>query len=332
MIKILFISDTHLGFDLPLRPRTVKRRRGYDFFRNYETALQAVYNEKIDLVVHCGDIFYRSRIPPGLVEMAFKPLRRIADTGIPVFIVPGNHERSSIPHNGLVYHRNILIFDYPRTYTTKIRGISLSLAGFPFVRHDVRSKFSQILRETGWENAVADINILCMHQSVDGAAVGPSNYIFRWKSDVVDIINIPRNLDMVLSGHIHRHQVLNKDLKGREFPVPILYSGSLERTSFAERSEKKGYMIIEARPEKESSWKFYEIETSPMVQLSVNAEAMGTESFCSWLKEELKQIKPDAILKINISGPLDKDMLCFLRERSLRSIIPASMHFTLRIE
>ena len=34
LIRILLIADTHLGFDLPFRPRIKRRRRGLDFFAN----------------------------------------------------------------------------------------------------------------------------------------------------------------------------------------------------------------------------------------------------------------------------------------------------------
>jgi hypothetical protein len=35
LIRILLIADTHLGFDLPFRPRINQRRRGPDFFRQF---------------------------------------------------------------------------------------------------------------------------------------------------------------------------------------------------------------------------------------------------------------------------------------------------------
>ncbi len=40
LIRILFVSDTHLGFDLPRKPRVKRRRRGPDFFENFERALE----------------------------------------------------------------------------------------------------------------------------------------------------------------------------------------------------------------------------------------------------------------------------------------------------
>ena len=31
-VRILFLADTHLGYDLPFRPRIKRRRRGPEFF------------------------------------------------------------------------------------------------------------------------------------------------------------------------------------------------------------------------------------------------------------------------------------------------------------
>jgi hypothetical protein len=39
IIRILFLADTHLGFDLPFRPRIQRRRRGPEFFANFKRAL-----------------------------------------------------------------------------------------------------------------------------------------------------------------------------------------------------------------------------------------------------------------------------------------------------
>ena len=116
IIRILFMADTHLGFDLPFRPRIKWRRRGPDFFANFERALLPALNGEVDAVVHGGDVLYRSKVPARLVEMAFEPLKRVAAAGVPVYLVPGNHERSTVPHGHLAAHPNIYLFDRPRTY------------------------------------------------------------------------------------------------------------------------------------------------------------------------------------------------------------------------
>ncbi len=142
MIRILLLADTHLGFDLPVRPRVERRRRGPDFFANFATALEPALRGEVDLVVHGGDLLYRSRVPSSLVQMALAPLMRVADSGVPVLLVPGNHERSRIPYPIFAAHRHLHIFDVPRTVRLEVGGVEVAAAGFPFVR-DAGRRFSE---------------------------------------------------------------------------------------------------------------------------------------------------------------------------------------------
>ncbi len=41
-IRILLLADTHIGFDLPERPRIQRRLRGHDFFANSERVLATI--------------------------------------------------------------------------------------------------------------------------------------------------------------------------------------------------------------------------------------------------------------------------------------------------
>ena len=103
-LRVLLLADTHLGLDLPVRPRIERRRRGADFFANTVRALQPALRGEVDLVVHGGDLLFRSRVPPDLVQRAMAPLFEVADAGVPVYLVPGNHERGRIPYPLLARH------------------------------------------------------------------------------------------------------------------------------------------------------------------------------------------------------------------------------------
>jgi exonuclease SbcD len=96
-VRVLFVSNTHIGFDLPDRPRVVRRRRGDDFVQNFDRALAPARMGVVDVVVLGGDLLYRSRVPAWLAETALAPLKRLAESGVPVLLVPGNHERSRMP-------------------------------------------------------------------------------------------------------------------------------------------------------------------------------------------------------------------------------------------
>ena len=238
-MRVLFVSDTHLGFDLPSRPRVVRRRRGEDFFRNYERALEPARSGEDDVVVHGGDLLYRSRVPPWLAEAALAPLRDLAESGIPVLLVPGNHERSRMPFPLLALHERLHLFERPRTLVLEARGVRVAFMGFPYT-HDIRRRAPAIVAGLNRDDLSADVRVLCLHQCIEGATCGPGNFTFRFGPDVIRISDLPRNVAVTLSGHIHRHQVVQ--------PVghaPIIYAGSTERTSFAEARETKGFVVLE---------------------------------------------------------------------------------------
>jgi len=75
LVRVLLLADTHLGFDLAFRPRIERRRRGPEFFANFQRALQTALDGRVNCVVHGGDLLFRSRVPARLVGMAFEPLK-----------------------------------------------------------------------------------------------------------------------------------------------------------------------------------------------------------------------------------------------------------------
>ena len=241
-MRVLFVSDTHLGIDLPARPRVDRRRRGPDFFACFALALEPALRGEVDVVVHGGDLLYRSRVPATLVHRALQPLLRVADTGVSVLLVPGNHERSAIPFPLLAAHPNLHVFRAPSTVVIERHGLRVAFAGFPYAR-GVRRAFPALLASTGLRQAEADARVLCLHQCVEGATCGPPpGFTFRDGDDVVRARDLPE-VAVVLCGHVHRHQVLRADLQGRPLPAPVVYAGSVERTSFAERDEVKGFVM-----------------------------------------------------------------------------------------
>jgi len=237
-MRLLFLSDTHVGHGLPARPRSADPRRGAEFFESFEAALAPARAGEVDAVLHAGDLLYRSRVPAWLSDAALAPLRAVADAGIPVLLLPGNHERGRLPHPLLALHRNLHVFDRPRTVVLEAGGVRVAFAGFPHAR-DIRARFGELLAAATAGAPDADVTLLCLHHCVEGATCGPGNFTFRDGPDVIPRAALPREVEAVLCGHVHRHQVL----RAPGLP-PIIYSGSTERTSFAEAGETKGVVLL----------------------------------------------------------------------------------------
>ena len=328
-LRILLLADTHLGFDLPAKPRIERARRGEDFFEAFEHALAPATRGEVDVVVHGGDLFYRSRIPAWLAQRVFSRLAALADGGVDVFWVPGNHERSGIPRRLLLSHPRIHVFDRPRTFLVERGGLRVALAGIPHAPR-IRGEATALIAATGHAAVGADARLLCLHQAVEGATVGPGDFTFRTGADVLRCADLPAGFATVLSGHIHRAQVLRRDLAGRRLAAPVLYPGSTERTSFAERQEAKGFVMVELERGADAEgvttrWRFRPLPVRPMADLELDA-AGGAAELAARLRGALAALDPRSVVRVRLRGEPAPEALPALRAAAVRAAAPPTMH------
>ena len=322
MVRILFLADSHLGFDLPVRPRVARRRRGHDFLANHERALAPALRGEVDLVVHGGDVFHRSRVPKTLAHQAYATLSRIAER-IPVVVVPGNHERSRLPFRTVLSSR-VRVFDRPRTFVVEAGGARVALAGFPYERRGVGRSFESLVRRTGWCPDQADISLLCLHHCVEGATVGPGDFTFRGGEDVIRGRDIPAGFAAAFSGHIHRHQVLTQDLRGAALGAPVLYPGSVERTSLAEIDEVKGFLRVDIEDGGALRWRFEALPARPMIVHDLDVDTAG--ALDAHVHDLASGLPPDAVLRIRLRGESLEEAWRVLSAARLRRLVPETMN------
>ncbi len=332
-INIIFFSDTHLGFDYPLRPRVNKPHRGEDFFKNFKAVLSYATINKVDLIVHGGDLFFRSKVPDPIVDRVYHTLTTFADSQIPVYIVPGNHERSRLPTSIFLNHPLINVFDRPKLFSLSINNARIILVGFPFIRSDIRRGFSSILHQSGWYSQDADIKILGLHQAVEGATVGPGNFTFRNSEDVIPLTSLPNDAKVVLCGHIHRQQILKKTIGNNTPSIPVIFSGSTERTSFAEKDEKKGFYHLSFDSKGEKNWilkesRFIELPSRPMKDNYIDSE-ISAQHLESYLRKKVSQNDQDTIVRFRSHKPIKGDLTILMTSTNLRQLLPSGLNFTL---
>jgi len=331
-LRVLFVSDTHLGLDLPTTPRVDRRRRGPDFFACFEQALSPALRGEADVVVHGGDLLFRSRVKAALVSRALQPLLRVADCGVPVLLLPGNHERSQLPCPLLAAHENLHVFRRPETVVIDRRGLRVAFAGFPYAR-DVRRGFPSLLLATGYREVAAEAKVLCIHQCVEGAVCGPPpGFTFRDGDDVVRASDLPGDVAVVLCGHIHRHQVLRRDLAGRPLPAPVVYSGSVERTSFAERDETKGFVVATIGPGgaggRLETCAFRPLPARPMRVLEV-AESADASRLEREVRAAIASSPANVVLQVRVGETLAGAET--LRAARLRAMAPLTANVTVAV-
>jgi DNA repair exonuclease SbcCD nuclease subunit len=299
---------------------------------NFERALQPALDGEVDLVVHGGDLFYRSKVPAALVEMAMDPLVRVAEAGVPVYLVPGNHERSRIPLHLWTGHPNLHIFHQPTTFLCQLPELSIALAGFPFARK-IGGRFAELVDQTGYRSIEADLRLLCLHQTVEGSQVGPGDFTFRAGPEVIRGADISGDFQAVLAGHIHRSQLLTQELGGRPLAAAVIYSGSVERTSFAERHEDKHYALVNitfhpglGRPNVQVT--FVPLPARPMVLAVIDAGGLNDQALAKKIRGALSGLDPNAVVRVRLTD-LSPERQIGISAATLRSLAPPTMNVSL---
>jgi DNA repair exonuclease SbcCD nuclease subunit len=260
--------------------------------------------------------------------MALEPLIQVAEMGIPVFLVPGNHERGKIPLHLWARHSNLHIFDQPKTFTHTVSGQRITFSGFPY-RRNISSAFRKELEMTRYTEMDADIRFLCIHQAVEGAQVGVQDYTFRSGSEVINGANIPGDFAALLTGHIHRAQILTQTLNGESLATPVIYPGSIERTSLVERDEVKKYVILDIGSAGIINTRFIPLKTRPMVNLVYDVKNPDRRIVTSHLKHALQNIDKNAVVRIQLKGRAAPLLSTYLSSGLLRQIAPPTMNISL---
>jgi DNA repair exonuclease SbcCD nuclease subunit len=114
----------------------------------------------------------------------------------------------------------------------------------------------------------------------------------------------------------------------------VLYPGSTERTSFAERNEPKGYVILEleSRPGAgpvRARWRFQPLPTRPMVQLELRAAPQSADDLRATIRALLARLSPEAVVRLRLQGPVPEEARGVLSASSLRALAPARMNLSL---
>jgi len=271
-IKLLHTADIHIGMENYGRidPATGINARVMDFLRRLSDMADYAIEQGVDVFVFAGDA-YKTRDPNPTYQREFaRRIKRIADAGIPVILLVGNHDMptvqrkaSSISIFDTLDVPNVIVGDREALHTiTCRRGQPLLVAAAPYpLRTALIGREAQqgkslaeldtLLQTVMIENLQAlaeqarqqpDVPaILVGHFSVNEASHGSEQNIMIGRDAAV-----PRSVLLdpvwryVALGHVHKHQSLNRDAQ-----PPVIYSGSIERIDFGEEHEPKGFVVAE---------------------------------------------------------------------------------------
>jgi len=331
-MRILHFADLHLGVETYGRidPQTGLSSRLGDFLAAFDEVVayalgggEAGENEKIDLVLFCGDA-YKSREPSQTHQREFaRRIWKLASSGIPVFLLTGNHDLPNAIGRATTMEifrtleiENVIVANTPGTYRVEIKDGPLQVVALPWARRsallsreetksltfdEVNERLERIITE----RLMAEVEaldqslpaILAAHVSVSTATSGSERGMIMGHDYVLLKSNVANPIfDYVALGHVHKKQVLSEN-------PAVVYAGSLERIDFGEEEDEKGFYVMEIGPERQSSFQFHPVKARRFLTIKVNVGAQEPDPTQAVLKAIARHTIKDAVVRVQVAIP-----------------------------
>ncbi|PSQ95066.1 MAG: exonuclease SbcCD subunit D [Bacteroidetes bacterium SW_9_63_38] len=294
-------------------PESGLNTRLLDIRRSLEVVVQQALDDEVDAFLFCGDAYHTADPTPTQQQIFAECLQPLADAGIPIVLIIGNHDHpvtygraSSLDIfeyvDGVVH-----CYRKPASSVQVIETPSgpLQLIPLPWPirsqilsKDEYRSMTPEELRQFIEERYVTYVQrrageiaaeergqradgtepplssdvptVLAGHVTLQGAELAGSERTSLIANDpkftVGQLAVSP--IDYVALGHIHRAQ--NRNPEGHP---PVVYAGSIERVTFKERDEDKGFYRVDIMPDAEprTNVTFVRTEARPFVAIQVDA-------------------------------------------------------------
>ena len=355
-MKVLHFADLHLGVESYGRidPASGLSSRLIDFLSSLDQVIGYTLENKIDLVLFCGDA-YKSREPSQTQQREFaKRIKRLSESGIPVFLLVGNHDlpnsvgrATAIEIFDTLAVENVYVSNRPDIYRIPTGSGTIQIVSLPWLRRSVllskeetkninfeqvNQKLQQVLTNI-IANLAAKLDpampaILAAHVWVTGAHVGSESMMTIGQEHVLLPGNIAHpSFDYVALGHLHRHQVVAEN-------PPVVYAGSLGQQDFGDEGDEKGFYLIEIEPEelngkRKVSFEFHPVSGRRFVTANVALDPDDTDPTATVLKaivERGSEVK-DAIVRLNLSLPAEMEGQ--VRDSDIRNALQEAHYFAI---
>jgi len=240
----------------------------------------------IDFVLVSGDLFDSVRPGFGTVADTLRQILRLADAGVHVYIIGGNHDTpktttGTSPLDVLSYMPNVTVAYREFKHVTDMPwNVNIHMVPFTPDRETFEGYIERSLDALDKDF----INILMLHVSAG------DEFIMNTYNELVlshdELAEVAAKYDYVALGHYHGMQRLDDER--------VVYPGSLERMSFNEASDMdKGFIVgeldIETNLVTRLDW--VTIPTRPMFEmagLDYNDMPAGARP-TDWLLEHIQQ-------------------------------------------
>lgn len=352
-MKILHTADIHIGYESHGRidPETGLNSRLLDFKYCFQFMVEKALEEDIDAFLFCGDAYYNTNPTTTQQKIFAECLRPISDAGIPIIMITGNHDQpiSFGKATSIAIFQyldgNVHLYEQPKIDTIQTKSGALQLIALPWPirskmlsKEDHRLKTPAEIRVFIEEMYIKFVNaaekqlkpelptILAAHLTVHGAEMGGSERTSTIQHDPTFTVgDLARPyIDYVALGHIHRFQDRNEG-----HHPPVVYSSSIERISYKEKDDQKGFVIVEINPnesgKQETHYRF--IETPARQFIGFDVDLCGKEDPMAFLLAHLAK-KDVANAFVRVRYEIDEDQTALMDANAIREALKDAFSVT----
>lgn len=281
------LSDTHLGY----RQYNV-REREEDFYRAFEEAIDKALEERVDFIIHSGDLFETPRPPTEALLKVLKALRKLRERGVVFYSIPGSHDnpkRRGLPPHAL--YENLGMRTLRHSNPKVIHEGKVFIAGLEYIARPFKETLTKYLATLSKEAEAYRKRILVLHQALREYL--PVEY-------ELELSQLPANFDYYAMGHIHRRILIDYG-RGK-----LGYAGSTEVWSRDEYvtylKEGKGFYLVDLSSGEPVVHRMDLDSIRPHLIKELNYEPFSLRGELAKLASEVKSLKEKPVVHLRIVG------------------------------
>jgi DNA repair exonuclease SbcCD nuclease subunit len=284
-MKFAHIADNHLGY----RQYGLYDREE-DVFNAFNKNIDRIIEERVDFVIHSGDLFEMAKPSPHVLLIFQEALLRLKEANIEVYAIAGNHDtvmmKNAISPQNLSKSLGLKLIDYRNPYYIYD---DVFIGGLTYHSNAYKDRLINGLKNLSKEAEDYKKRILVLHQGIDKFL--PFQY-------ELELDEIPKNFNYYACGHIH-NRIITDYGDGK-----LVYPGSteiLKKSEFRDYKENgKGFYLVDISgdvPEIEA------ININPKREFIVkNIQYPNFNNEISNLKREIKDLDEKPVLNLQIEG------------------------------
>ncbi len=291
-MKFIHVGDTHIG-------QVYKNdNRNNDIKNAFIQLIDYTIENKIDFIVHSGDLFDVGTPPLDALLFVTDQLNRLKKEGIPLFIIPGSHDVGVGEEESIIelFHKNGLLINLnSKEYISigervKLSGKTYKSAFICGIKGKRSRVEDEIFKKLDIEiDESTRIKIFVFHHTIS---------FLGEKFKDLETESLPKGFDYYAAGHWHGHKENIPYDKGI-----IQYPGSLEYCDEKEivDNPNRGFYIIDYNENGINSILYKVIKTRNKQIFTFNANGKNPQDLEKEVLDKLSKNEGD-ILVIKLDG------------------------------